>query len=296
MLEQLLNDGWDYHDTESERLARELERAVDEGIPPGLLAPFMHLATHTIGEHLGAWSRALDLGQRVLRDRRPEAEVAKAWQRVYVAAVLASDATGAAEAELAAIKASQDPFAGILAMRFGLADALAGAGRIDLAGRIYRHALDLAAPVAASPDLDRSMAVGSNNLAWTLHALPSRTAEETALMELAAHTSLQAWRRCGDWVNEELALYLKASAAHVSGDAGAALALADAGLDLIATKGQRPLDTARFHLLRIRCFAALGDSDGRSKALADADRAAEAIPSEKLRRMFAAERAKVQSA
>jgi len=29
-LEKLLNDGWDYHDKESERLARELEAAAEK--------------------------------------------------------------------------------------------------------------------------------------------------------------------------------------------------------------------------------------------------------------------------
>lgn len=52
-LEELLNNGWDYHGTESERLARDLEAAAEKGVLPGLLASFLHLSTHTIGEHLG---------------------------------------------------------------------------------------------------------------------------------------------------------------------------------------------------------------------------------------------------
>src|SRR3982751_5505087 len=52
-LEKLLDDGWDYHDKESDRLARELEAAADEGIAPNNLVPFLHLSSHTIGEHLG---------------------------------------------------------------------------------------------------------------------------------------------------------------------------------------------------------------------------------------------------
>ena len=294
MLERLLNDGWDYHDTDSARLAGELEAAADEDVPPSLLAPLVNLATHTIGDHLGDWPRALALGRRILRDRSPEAATAKAWERLYPAAVLASDPVAAVELELAAIRTALNPLAGILAMRFGLADALAGAGRIAEAGRIYRQALQLAPQVGASPDLDRSLAISSNNLAWCLHDLPSRTADEAALMELAAEASIQAWRRCGDWINEELALYLKASVAHATGDETAALALAAAGLDVIAANGRRPLDTARFHLLRAKSFAALGELGSSSDALEEADRAAETIPSEKLRQVFAAERAKAQ--
>ena len=33
-LDRLLNGGWDYHDKESERLARELEAAADKGVTP----------------------------------------------------------------------------------------------------------------------------------------------------------------------------------------------------------------------------------------------------------------------
>ncbi|HVM85573.1 MAG TPA: hypothetical protein VMW18_16900 [Candidatus Binatia bacterium] len=294
MLEQLLSDGWHYHETESARLAGELEAAADETVPPSLLAPFVNLATHTIGDHLGDWPRALALGRRILRDRPPHADTARAWERLYPAAILASDSVAAVELELAAIKTAPNPLAAILAMRFGLADALAGVGRIGEAGGIYRHSLQLAAEVGPAPDLDRSLAIASNNLAWCLHDLPSRTADDAALMELAAEASLQAWRRCGDWINEELALYLKASAAHATGNETAALALATAGLDVIAANGRRPLDTARFHLLRAKSFAALGESDRHNGALEEADRAAETIPSEKLRQVFAAERAKAQ--
>jgi hypothetical protein len=99
-LDRLLNDGWGYHDKESERLARELEAAAEEGITSNLLAPFLHLSTHTIGEHLGDWGRALGLGKRVLDGRTPTFETAKAWGRLYVAAVLAGDSIEAADLEL----------------------------------------------------------------------------------------------------------------------------------------------------------------------------------------------------
>jgi hypothetical protein len=45
-LEELLANGWDYHDKESERLARELEAAADQGVAAHNLAPFLHLSSH----------------------------------------------------------------------------------------------------------------------------------------------------------------------------------------------------------------------------------------------------------
>ena len=47
-LDELLHDGWDYHDKESEHLARELEAAAAEGVAPELLGPFLHLSAHTM--------------------------------------------------------------------------------------------------------------------------------------------------------------------------------------------------------------------------------------------------------
>ena len=63
-LEDLLDDGWRYHDRESERLAAELEAVT--AVPPERLAAFVHLAVHTIGEHLGDWPRAYALGRQIL--------------------------------------------------------------------------------------------------------------------------------------------------------------------------------------------------------------------------------------
>jgi hypothetical protein len=57
-LEKLLNDGWNYHDKESEHLARELDAAAQEGAAPGLLASFLHLSAHTISDEMQwAYSR-----------------------------------------------------------------------------------------------------------------------------------------------------------------------------------------------------------------------------------------------
>ncbi len=293
MLRQLLDDGWKYHDTECDRLASELESAAECDVPSTLLAAFLHLSTHTIGEHLQDWPRALALGKRILQGRETDAEVAKASERLYVAAILAGDAIYAAELELAALDAASAPLAGFLAMRFLLADVLVDAGRREEGERAYRRCLGIAARIEAPPDLSRRIAAASNNIAWTLHGLSSRTSHEVELMQLAAEASVLAWRRCGDWINVELALFLQASVAHVAGDPATALSLSAAGLELIAANGKRPFDAARFHLLRSVCFAALGEMERGLSALDQADRAAEDIPSDKLKQQFAAERSHV---
>jgi hypothetical protein len=96
---------------------------------------------------------------------------------------------GAAEFELSCLKVADDAVATLLDIRFALADALVGAKRTDDGARLYRGALDLAGRIKGSPYLDRSIAVASNNLGWTLCEMPSRAADEDALMQLAADTS-----------------------------------------------------------------------------------------------------------
>ena len=296
-LDALLNDGWGCHDDESDRLARELEAAAGEGIAPGLLVSFLHLTTHTVGEHLGDWPRALAVGKRALEGRMPDSATAKAWGRLHVAAVLAGDFVEAAAAELAYLKAAGDDFgAALLDMRFMLAEALVGAKRPHEGARIYRGALDLAGQVRPSALLDRSIAVASNNLGWELYEMASRAPDEDALMRLCAETSLTFWLKCGTWINAERGYYLNALVANVTSDPASGLAHADAALAIIAANGERPLDAALLHLARAVSLAALDDPDGSARAVGDADATAARLDTPDLKAQFAAERAKVAAA
>ena len=54
---QLVQQGWDYHDTDSKRLATELESVPVAGLENETLNQFLRLATHTIGDHLRDWNR-----------------------------------------------------------------------------------------------------------------------------------------------------------------------------------------------------------------------------------------------
>src|SRR5262245_15834038 len=217
-LEKLLNDGWDYHDKESERLARELEASAEKGLESNILVPFLHLSIHTIGEHLGDWARALRLSKRVLDGQTPTFETAKAWGWLYVAAVLADDSIEATSSELSYLRAAGGDFgAALLDMRFMLAEALVGSKRASEGARLYRSALDLVGQVRQSALLDRTIAVASNNLGWELYEMSSRSAYEDALMQLCAEMSLKFWLKCGNWINEVRALYFKALVSNVAG-------------------------------------------------------------------------------
>jgi hypothetical protein len=297
LLENLLNDGWRYHDKESERLARELEAAALDGVAPHLLLPFAHLSIHTMGEHLGDWPRALALGKRVLQGETPAAETAKAWGRVSIAALLAGDAVEAAQLELTYLKAAGDDLGpALLDIRFMLANALIGSKRMGEGAALYRDALDLARRIGPSALLDRTVAVASNNLGWELYERPSRTLDEDALMQLSAETSLEFWLRCGNWINEERGLYLKALVANATGDPERGLAHADVALAVIKANGERPLDAALLQLARAASLGELGDADRKVAAMEDADAAAAKLASQNLKQQFDAERAKVIAA
>lgn len=292
MLNNLLDDGWDYHDKESERLARELEASVTKGVEADLLVPFLHLSNHTIGEHLRDWPRAFALGKRVLDDQQPAAATAKAWGRLYVAAFMSGNALEAMELEASYLKATEDGVeAALLDMRFMLVDALISTNRTRDGAQLYRAALELAQRVRQSELLGRSIAATSNNLAWELYE-SSRTQDEDALMQLAADTALEYWRKYGNWINEERAHYLKALIAKATGNPEASLASADAALAVIAANGARPLDTALLHLARATSFASLGDTDGKARAIAEADAAAAKLTVAHLKEQYAMERTK----
>ena len=290
MLDTLLNDGWDYHDRESERLAGELEAEAGQ-VHDAELGPFLHLANHTLGEHLADWPRARRLAERVLEGRTPKPETSLAWLRLGIARLMAGDATAAASAELAGLIAAADPLAALIEARFLLVAALVGSKRAPEAAPIYRNALALADRLGDGAPA-RAIAVSSNNLAAELVEAAHRTPDEDGLMDRAADAAHVYWLRCGNWVNEELALQLKAQVALALGRPQAALELADAALQVIAANDSRPIDSAFLHLARSRASAAIGDADARDRELALADAAAEDAPNEALKAWYAEARAK----
>ena len=293
-LQNLLDDGWTYHDRDSERLARELEAAAEAGVGSDLLVPFLHLSTHTLGEHLGDWPRALRLGKRVLDERMAGIETATAWGRLQVAAVLAGDPIEAAGLELACLNAAAGNVdAALLDMRFMLIGALVGSKRVAEAVRLYRGAVALVEQVHAADFSNRTIAAVSNDLGWELYEMPSRSPDADAVMRLCADTSLRFWLICGNWLNEERALYFRALVRNAAGDPESALADADKALAVIDVHGRRPLDAALLHLARASALSALGDESGMSRAVAEADAAASMLSAADLQARFAAERAKV---
>ena len=295
MLDNLVEAGWDYHDRESERLAAELEAVADEtrGAGAARLVDFLRLSNHTIGEHLGDWPRARRLADSLLEGRSPAADTAKAWAHLLTARLLGGDAVAAAEAELTLMKASGPDFrAACVEARFMLVAALVSGKRTAEAAAIYAAALDVAESLGEAAPA-RAIAVASNNLASDLVEAPARTADENALMSLAADAAHQFWKRCGTWMNDERALYLKALVASALGRPAEAAAHADAGLAIIAENGEAPVDAVFLQLARSNAKRLLGDGDAAAADLAAADAGAAGWDDDGLKAWYADERAKV---
>jgi hypothetical protein len=277
MANDLLTRGWDEHAAESERLARELEAAAAAPVAAEDLVQFARLGVHTIGEHLEDWPRARRLAERLLDGRAPDAATAKAWAHLSIARLLAGDAGGAAEAELAWLGAAPDFRSALIEARFMLVAALVGCRRAGEAVPLFRAALMLARKLGEAAPA-RAIAIASNNLGYDLVEAPARTPDEEAVMRLAADAALEFWRQCGTWRNEELALALTARVAVLLGEPDRALADVDAALAVIAASGdEAPVDAAILGVTRAAALGLKGDGIGQAKALAEADRAAAAL-------------------
>ena len=124
MIAELLTTGFGYHDTQSERLADELETVTMEPVDAVHWVRLLHISNHTIGEHLGDWDRAQRLAERVLDGRTANAETSPAWARLATARFLAGDVLGSIAAEIEALRAASDIRGGYIDAKISLAVGL----------------------------------------------------------------------------------------------------------------------------------------------------------------------------
>jgi tetratricopeptide (TPR) repeat protein len=259
VLDILLYDGFGEHAADGERYAAELEAAAQGEVPAKHLVQFAKVAVHTIGEHLGEWARASALAGRLLEGRTPDAETARAWGHLYVAAMLSGDVAGAAQAEIAFCRGLGADFrAAIVEMKFMLVAALVGCGRGAEGAVVYQGALELARTLGdAAPH--RTIAVASNNLASELVEAKSRTDAEAELMQRAAAASHEFWIKAGNWLNDARGDYLEGLVANVLNDPPKALDHIDRALSLIADNGGAAVDETFLHLARAHALRLAGD-------------------------------------
>ena len=293
MIDDLIRDGWTYHDTESERLARELEAANFDELAGDMPGQCLRLSNHTIGEHLADWPRARRFAEAVWLAQKDRSHSEAFSANLAVARFMDGAEALAQQAEIDSLQKADDQLAAYLIVKSLLAAALAGSRRFADAGLVIVAANRLATNLNTSKAVNRNMAVANNNLASDL--VESLELDENGIRLMldcadAAHTF---WKRCGTWVNEERALYLLALVNNRVGDHLTGLEHAREALSVIAENGEEPVDEAFVRLAACAAYSGLGNVDSATEQLAQADALAASWSDESLVSWYQDERTKV---
>ena len=307
-MDEFIQKGWNYHDSESERLGAELEAMQLSELTVENAEAFLHLANHTLGEHLGDWPRARQLAEAVCQESTVATESPGAWSRYAVACHMCGDTLNAQVAELNGMRRSKDALLVSLETRVLISIALLGSARGEEGRRLYTAVVELAENLATRAEssatgvatqpgklgpLYRMLAVASNNIASQLLEEVRRTPLQDALMRQSAQASLAFWKRCGTWENEERGMYLQALVENALGEHETALSHTGKALEVILTNGAEPVDEAFIRLAAAEAHFRLGDPDQHRSELHKADELAASWEDESLRNWFAEERKKI---
>ena len=264
MIKNLIREGWSYHDDESERLAQELEAANLEDLEDDELVRCLHLANHTIGEHLGDWARARRLTEAVCSANPNYLGVAAASAHLAVSRQMDGAVASAQQAEVESIGAVGDPVSAFLVLKSLLASAMAGSGRFSDAGLVIEAVNRLALGCEGNRPSDRQMAIGNNNVSSALYDVDDLDPAYNELMVACAAASLEFWKRCGSWINEERRLYLLSLVSKRLQDYKHGVEYAVAALNVIDANGPEAVDECFVRLVAAHAYGRLSDQ-GRSK-------------------------------
>lgn len=259
-----MGKAWDEHATDAAAVARRLDDGLALVGDEAQLNRLMHLGQHVYGEHLAEWRNGVAFLNRIaaLAAFVREGASGQAQQRAIASLRLA----GGADAALGDLSAS-------VRIRVGaMAAGHLAAHDTARARRLLEEALDLAQRAGLPNDdpMHRTLAVTGNTLACTLEEKADRSAEERALMILAAQTARHHWAIAGTWLETERAEYRLANTWRLAGDLARARVHALACLEIVAAHDGAALE---------RLFAwealglverAAGNVAGHAKALARA--------------------------
>jgi len=215
-----LEQAWADHGDHAEEVGQRLEQGYELIETPGQIAPFARILAHVDGEHLARWAEGAARLERLRAHPhwRDDSDAPAIVRRL----VAAMHFGGGADS-VAGLSAADHAHAHAVT-----AAALAAQRRTPDAIRHFRAALAAAASgLPASDPAIRALAVTANNLASTLEEMPSRSADETAIMVDAAREAREYWGRAGGWVETERAEYMLAKCLLAAGDAKGALDHAD---------------------------------------------------------------------
>ncbi|MDV6254439.1 hypothetical protein [Vibrio sp. EA2] len=294
MIEKLLKDGWGYHDSESERLALELESVSLSEVQDEHVTPLLTLISHTIGEHLNQWSRARELSEHVFGTLGEGNRTSHQWALVAVLRYMdfAMEEAQAAELE-SALNIEGNALAAFITVKLMLAKALFSSNRFDEGLPIFKKVTALSSTQKEGSGSERVVAISCNNIANDLLKLEDRTPIQDSIMLSAGEYALAAWKKCGNWVNEERALYLLQLIQNTLGDTEKSLGYADYALEIIKNEGPEPVDEAFIRLEKAKTYKRIGDSDNYELEITLADNLAQLWDDASLQSWYESEKSKL---
>ncbi len=282
----LIEGGWNYHETESERLAVELEDSNYSGLTVDQVAQCLQLANHTIGEHLGDWSRARDFVHSLLTANPFTAKDSTVACYKYVADYMNDDHLGAIHAEMDAMNSSEHPLGSYVLVKSMLAAALVGSGSIKEGCDILKALNDLASSKELPKTAIRSLAVTNNNVASELLNIDSISSDQRELLVECATAALVFWKKCGSWMNEERALYLLALVHVRTENFEGAKNHSLAALKVIRSNGEELIDEAFIRLTAAEAYCGLGEFESARNHIEKANSIAEQWSDDALKAEF----------
>lgn len=214
--EELIKSAWDDHGDRPEEVADRLAVALPAIVSAEQVAPFARVVVHVMGEHLGQWTRGIDILETLRRDpafAATPAAAAAARRGIATLAYAGGDASAIAPFEA-------DDRAIVLATAATMQSAR---GDHDAALAAYADAVTLAAALPPGSPAFRALAIGGNSLAFGLEGAPQRTRAQTEGMLAAAQGGLAFWRVAGTWLEEERAHYRLARSQLAAGDPAQAI-------------------------------------------------------------------------
>jgi len=259
-LGSLIEEAWRDHADHPEVVATRLADALPQVERPEDIAPFVRIAVHVHGEHLGDWQR----GVRLLLSLRESR---------------AFDGTGATADPLARGIAALRAFGSEPSALAGLSDddgayALAIAASALVARKQWAPAIDAFDRAAATASRGlardhpavRAMAVCGNNVAAALEAKPDLdTAEQRAMLDAAA-AGLKYWKLSGTWLEEERAEYQLSRCLLRAGRLPAARASIERCIDVCARNDAPAFELFFGHAVKALVSRAEGDAAGFDSA------------------------------
>lgn len=282
-LAELIKSGWEEHEHETEKVARDLEAGIELVLPddPSGAAAFMNLVGHTIGDHGGDRPRALRLCESVV-ERLADLGNREPILHLAVARHLAGEeeAARAAERELGADAVSQ------VRVRLLVAQGLVHGEAWGKAIELYTECIAVADSLPTGHGAERAAALVSNNISSALLHIEERDDDQSQLMERAAHTAHTYWLRVGDWTNSERADYLLAMVYNSLERGAEAREFARRGLQTIATNGEAKVDQAFLELALAKACKLRGDFDEQSLSILRATALADEFGDEGLSNWF----------